>query len=205
MFPNFGPGLKWKSTPLSRKARFSCRFSDATYGIETNAERFSRWAGRGWGSFFLSFFPDRSVTLPLFSIFPHSWFLLFIVFPSFLSPINPFSALSCHCHWRWIGQTIRKFWLSTLNLCMWSQTMMFSTLIIYTIHMMSLHDHNFQTVKNFICSLMNLNSWENSKNLRHIVLRLNHYLKILLKEQGKNNTALRKNWFGKILAKFQAV
>ena len=52
---------------------------------------------------------------------------------------------------------------------------------------------NFETVENFICSLVKLNSRENPKNLRHIILRRTHYLNIFSKKQGKNNTAQKKS------------
>ena len=90
---------------------------------------------------FLSFYSVHSVTFfhCLLSILnPGSYCSLF----SLISLSYKSILWSLVSHWRWIGQTIRKFWLSTSNPCMWSQTMMFSILITYTIHMMSLRDHH---------------------------------------------------------------
>ena len=52
---------------------------------------------------------------------------------------------------------------------------------------------NFEMVETFICSMVKLNSRENPKNLRHIILWINHYLNIFSKKQGKNNAAQKKN------------
>ena len=57
---------------------------------------------------------------------------------------------------------------------------------------------NSQMVEKIICSSIDLNFWENSKNLRHIILWINHYLKICWEKHGKNNTAKKKNWFSQV-------
>ena len=56
---------------------------------------------------------------------------------------------------------------------------------------------NSKMVGNFISSLVNLNFWDNSKNLRHIILWTNHHSSILLEKQRKNSTTMRKSWFSR--------
>ena len=68
--------------------------------------------------------------------------------------------------------------------------MIFSTILE---HLKACKNANFEMVETFICSMVKLNSRENPKNLRHIILWINHYLNIFSKKQGKNNAAQKKN------------